>query len=84
VAKLVFRESVCSHVARILREKREQQKISMTRLAEMSGLSQGMISLVEHEQRNPTLETLLRITTALGIELSRVIAEAETAAKRKK
>lgn len=56
----------------------------MTRLAEMSGLSQGMISLVEHEQRNPTLETLLRITTALGIELSRVIAEAETAAKRKK
>jgi transcriptional regulator with XRE-family HTH domain len=54
----------------------------MTRLAEMSGLSQGMISLVEHEQRNPSLDTLMRICVALGVELSTVLGQAERAAKK--
>jgi transcriptional regulator with XRE-family HTH domain len=54
----------------------------MTRLAEMSGLSQGMISLVEHKQRNPSLDTLLRICHALDIELSTVLNRAERTAKK--
>ena len=54
----------------------------MTRLAEMSGLSQGMISLVEHEERNPSLDTLMRIAVALEIELSSVLSRAERAAKK--
>ena len=59
------------------------KNISMTRPAEMSGLSQGMISLVEHEERNPSLETLLmRICGAWKIELSAVLARAERAAKK--
>lgn len=73
---------MCSQVAYLLRIERERQTISMTRLAEMSGLSQGMISLVEHEQRNPSLETLLRICHALKIELSTVLARAERTAKK--
>jgi transcriptional regulator with XRE-family HTH domain len=77
-----YRNSVASHVARILREERERRRISMTRLAEMSGLSQGMISLVEHEHRNPSLDTLLRICGPLGIELSALLRRAEHAAKR--
>ena len=82
MAKNGYRESVCGHVARILREERERQEISMTRLAERSGLSQGMISLVEHEERNPSLDTLLRICGALGIELSSVLNRADRAAKK--
>jgi transcriptional regulator with XRE-family HTH domain len=54
----------------------------MTRLAEMSGLSQGMISLVEHEQRNPSLDTLVRICIALKTELSTILRRAEQAAKK--
>ena len=82
MAKKGYRESVCAEVARILREERERRDVSMTRLAEMSGLSQGMISLVEHEERNPSLETLMRICVALEIELSAVLNRAEHAAKR--
>jgi len=82
VAKNSYRESISSHVARIVREERERQNISMVRLAEMSGLSQGMISLIEHEQRNPSLDTLLRITEALQVELSTVLSRAEQSAKR--
>ena len=54
----------------------------MTRLAETSGLSQGMISLVEHELRNPSLDTLLRMCGGLQIELSTVLSRAERAAKK--
>ena len=82
MAKSSYRELVSSHVANFLRQERERQNVSMTRLAEVSGLSQGMISLVEHEHRNPSLDTLLRIAHALNIELSDVLARAERAAKK--
>jgi transcriptional regulator with XRE-family HTH domain len=82
VAKNKYRESVSSNAADFLRQEREQRGISMTRLAEMSGLSQGMISLVEHEHRNPSLDTLLRICVALQIDLSNVLSRAERAAKK--
>lgn len=80
MAQFSQRDSICSHVARILREERESRGISMTRLAEMSGLSQGMVSLVEHEQRNPSLDTLLRMCSPLEIKLSDVLRRAERAA----
>jgi transcriptional regulator with XRE-family HTH domain len=82
VAKNYYRESVSSHVAELLRRERERQNVSMTRLAEMSGLSQGMISLIEHEQRNPSLDTLLRICHALKIELSAILNQAEHLARK--
>src|SRR5580704_18410173 len=82
VAERMYRESVCTHVAHILREERERQGISMTRLAEMAGLSQGMISLVEHEHRNPSLDTMLRMCGPLGVKLSVVLSRAESAAEQ--
>lgn len=48
----------------------------MTVLAEKAGLSQQMVSYVEREMRNPTLDTLLRITRVLKVELCDVIARA--------
>jgi len=77
-----YRESVSSNTVKLLRQEREQRGVSMTRLAEIAGLSQGMISLVEHEQRNPSLDTLLRICVALEINLSNVLSQAEVAAKK--
>ena len=48
----------------------------MTVLASKAGLSQAMISFVERELRNPTLDTLLRITGVLKVDLGRIIQEA--------
>jgi transcriptional regulator with XRE-family HTH domain len=48
----------------------------MNEVAQASGLSQQMVSYVEREMRNPTLETLLRITAALDIDLADVIKRA--------
>jgi transcriptional regulator with XRE-family HTH domain len=83
VSKTGYREAVCANVALILRQERERKGLSMTRVAEMSGLSQGMISLVEHEERNPSLDTLVRICCAMQIDLSAVLIRAENAAKKR-
>jgi transcriptional regulator with XRE-family HTH domain len=74
------REAICSHVARILREERENRGISMATLARLAGLSQAMISFVEREIRNPSLDTLLRMAEALELNLGDVLLRAYTSA----
>jgi transcriptional regulator with XRE-family HTH domain len=49
----------------------------MNQVAERAGLSQQMVSYVEREMRNPTLETLLRIAAAMKIDLPTVIQNAQ-------
>ena len=75
------REVVCAHVVRILRIERERQCLSMTVLAKRAGLSQAMISFVERELRNPTLDTLLRISEVLEIDFAVVLSQAQKEAK---
>lgn len=53
----------------------------MNTIAARAGLSQQMVSYVEREMRNPTLETLLRIAAAIEIDLASVLQQAQTAAK---
>ncbi len=56
----------------------------MTVLAQRAGLSQSMISLVERDLRNPTLETLLRMCEVLELELSDVLVSAKKTVIKKK
>lgn len=76
VASDKSQQAVCSTVARILRQEREKRQLSMNRVAERAGLSQQMVSYVEREMRNPTLETLLRIAAALDLNLATVLNRA--------
>jgi len=76
------RTAICSEVARILKAERKKRELSMTTVAAKAGLSQQMVSYVERGMRNPTLETLLRITDALDIDLTKVIARAFKASSR--
>jgi transcriptional regulator with XRE-family HTH domain len=69
-------QAVCSRVAQILRQERERRKLSMNAVAERAGLSQQMVSYVEREMRNPTLDTLLRIAGALEVDLAKIISRA--------
>lgn len=70
------RAAVCARVSRFLREERLRQGMSMTVLAQKAGLSQAMISFVERDLRNPTLETLLRIAEVLEVDLGSAIQRA--------
>ena len=70
-------EKVCAGVAAILKEERTARDVSLTRLAETAALSRQMVSYVERGLRVPTLDTLLRITSALGIDAADVIRRAQ-------
>lgn len=63
-------------MARLLREERTKQQLSLNELARRAGLSQQMVSYVEREMRTPTLETLLRLADALEIDLWKLIRKA--------
>ena len=69
-------ESIGSRVVEILKKERTKQGVSMTRFAEQAGLSQSMISLSERGLRKPTLDTLLRISFVLEIDLAKVLRKA--------
>lgn len=70
------RKSICSNVARLLREERERQQLSMTGMAERAGLSQQSVSYVEREMRTPNLDTLLRMSEVLKVDLGDLIKQA--------
>jgi transcriptional regulator with XRE-family HTH domain len=74
-----LRQAICSHVARLIKEERQRQKLSLNALAARAGLSRQMVSYVEQEERNPSLETLLRLTGALGVQLEAIIRHARRA-----
>ena len=69
-------------VVRLLKKERIRRGISMNRLAQRSGLSQSMVSLLEREMRTPTLDTLLRIAAALDVDLSKLLKQASKDAER--
>ncbi len=77
-----LREAIAANVIRLLREEREKRGLSMTIVAQRSGLSQSIVSLIERDLRNPTLDTLLRITEAIEVELGDILSQASKEAAK--
>ena len=78
-----MRDAVSSQVAKQLKVLRQKRGLSMTELAKRAGLSRAMISFIESEFRNPTLDTLLRICGALNVELADVLKRSSKAASKR-
>ncbi|MFJ4499629.1 helix-turn-helix domain-containing protein [Streptomyces sp. NPDC088864] len=62
-------------VGRRLRALRQDADVSLSELARRSGVGKGTLSELESGRRNPTLETLYALTTALGRPLSAVLSD---------
>lgn len=82
VPKQEYYDVIAAAVAAQLRRERERRNLSMNAVAELGGLSQQMVSYVERGMRNPTLDTLLRMSAAMKLELADVIAAAVRNARR--
>jgi transcriptional regulator with XRE-family HTH domain len=57
-------------ISTILKERRATLNISQQELSEMAGVSLATIKDLERGIGNPSLKTLERIATVLGLELS--------------
>jgi transcriptional regulator with XRE-family HTH domain len=75
-------EAVSAQVAHLLKEEREKRHISLNQLAQKAGLSRQTVAFIEQELRNPTLNTLLRLTRALEVDLEDIITRARKRAGR--
>ncbi|MFE1316092.1 helix-turn-helix domain-containing protein [Kitasatospora phosalacinea] len=63
-----------------LRELRTSRGLSLSEVARRSGVGKATLSGLEAGTRNPTLETLYALTTALGLPLSAVLQDSGRAA----
>ncbi|MGW0707537.1 helix-turn-helix domain-containing protein [Streptomyces sp. NPDC002643] len=66
-----------SVVARNVRLLREQRGLSLAELARQAGLAKQTLSNLEQGTGNPTVDTLFSIATALGVPVTRLVAERE-------
>ena len=64
-----------AHIARRVRRLRTDQSLSLEALAERSGVSRSMISLIERGESSPTANVLDRLAGALGVSLASLFAE---------
>lgn len=71
------RRAICAAVAQILQKERAQRGLTLAAVAAKAGLSYQMVRFVETQERNPTLDTLLRICTAMEIDFEVVLKRAK-------
>ena len=68
--------------ATVLRKHRAQKEITQETLAERADIASKMVSLIERNQRNPSLNVADSIAQGLGLSLAQMIKEAEAIRKR--
>jgi len=69
-------EAISLQVIRLLKAEREKRGISMNLLAQKAGINRQTVAFIEQGLRNPTMNTLFRLTTALKVEPEKIIARA--------
>ncbi len=57
---------------------RRQARLTQTKLAERAGTSQAVVSAYESARRSPSVDTLVRILAATGLELRMRLAPPDT------
>jgi transcriptional regulator with XRE-family HTH domain len=66
---LTMKITSASDLGILIRNRREGLKIRQGDLASISGVDQGNLSKIEHGTTKATLDTYLRLCSALGIDL---------------
>ena len=65
--------------ARAVRRHRLRVGLTQESLAELAGLHPTYVSMVETAKKVPTMDAAQRLAKGLGVKLSKLVAEAETA-----
>ena len=75
-------KKLLADVGHRIRETRAAQGLSLEQLARLTGISAPALSLIETGKRDPRLTTLKRISDALRISLTALIADGGVAPPR--
>ncbi len=66
-------ETITQAVATNVRAQRTHRGLTLDALAARSGVSRGMLVQVEQGRTNPSVTTLTRIASALGVTVARLV-----------
>lgn len=72
------RSSVNEHIAARLRALRDARGVSLAALAERTGVSRSMLSLIERGESSPTATVLEKIATGLSVPLAELFSPVPT------
>lgn len=68
-------EALSQFVGLELKKHRLNQHLTIQDVSELSGISRGMLSRIENGQATPSLDTLFRLSTTLGISMSNLFKD---------
>ena len=63
------------NIGALLRKCRKEQKLTLKAVAEKSSISEGFLSQVENSVSSPSVETLMRICNALGVNAGELLSQ---------
>lgn len=66
------KENIIKKVAENLRSERARKKYSQDKLAEMAGITQKYLNLIENGKVNPSIVVIVNICEALNIKLNKI------------
>ncbi len=66
------REIILNKIAENIRMERLRKRLSQEKLAELAGMSQKYLRLIENGKGNPTIVILVNICEALDIDLNKL------------
>ena len=70
-------ERLSGQLGKTIQRLRKTYNLSLSELAEQSGVAKSIISQIERNETNPTLATIWRLSQALDVSIERVLASAD-------
>jgi len=71
-------EDITSLVAQNLKKIREEKKLSLDKLAELSGVSKSMLGQIERGESNPTISVVWKIANGLKMSFTALLSAPQT------
>ncbi len=66
----------------IIRKYRKEKKMTLRMVSEKAGISEGFLSQIENNVNSPSVDTLLNICSAIGVNAGEIISRVEKQEKR--
>lgn len=63
------------NIGALVRKHRKEKKLTLKVVAEMASISEGFLSQVENDVNSPSLDTLMRICSALGVDAGDLLTQ---------
>ena len=69
------------NIGTLLRKRRKERRLTLKIVAEKASVSEGFLSQVENDVNSPSVETLVRICHAIGVDAGELISQASRQTK---